>query len=390
MDTTLLKELSPLNLLSPPAAQTDSSIAFVWDKPSAAKEVAGYRIYLNGKQHGIATCTDYTAEELESGQVYEAYVCAFTSSGAVSRPSAAIRVSTKPEAERFDITRFGSAADGETVNTAAIQAAIDACTPGGKVVVPAGIFVTGALFLKSNMTLFLEKGAVLMGSGEPSHYPVMRYRWEGREQPCYASLINTRDCPEGRLSHITIEGEGTINANGVELFKKEMADKLGFRGRAVCLRNVDYVYLKGITVRQSPAWCVHPIYCNHVTINKIEIHTKYDEFGKRYENIFNGDGLDPDSCQDMYIFHSVFVSQDDCIAIKSGRDEEGRAVGIPSRNFRITNCTFKSGFGVAMGSEMAGGVRDVVVRDCTFEDAFSIASVKAPRGRGAIIDHIRY
>lgn len=390
MEATPMQGLTPLNLLSPPAAQTDSSISFVWDKPFAAAEVACYRVYLDGKLHGIVTCTDYTAEELESSRVYEAYVCAVYASGTVSRPSAAIRVSTKPEAERFDITRFGAVADGITVNTAAIQAAIDVCSAGGRVVVPAGVFVTGALFLKSNMTLYLEKGSILLGSGEPSDYPVMWYRWEGREQLCYASLINTRDCPEGRLSYITIEGEGIINANGVELFKKEMAEKLGFRGRAICLRNVDYLYLKDITVRQSPAWCVHPIYCNHISVNNIKIHTKYDEFGNRYENIFNGDGLDPDSCQDVYIFHSTIASQDDNIAIKSGRDEEGRAVGIPSENFRITNCTFKGGFGIAMGSEMAGGVRNVVIKECRFEESFSIATVKAPRGRGAVIDNIRY
>lgn len=390
MDTTNVKDFLPLNLLSPPASQTDSSVALVWDKPSGSMEVACYRVYVNEKIHGICTGTDYTASELESAREYEVYVCAVSTGGAVSQPSRTVRVSTKARAEIFDITGFGAVADGQTLNTQAIQAAIDACTAGGKVVVPKGIFVTGALFLKSNMTLYLEKGGVLLGSGSPADYPVMRYRWEGREQWCYASLINTKDCPGGRLEHIAIEGEGKIDANGVELFKKEIAENKGFRGRAICLRNVDYVYLKDITVRQSPAWCVHPIYCSHISVNNVKIHTKYDELGNRYANIINGDGLDPDSCQDVYIFHSMIASQDDCIAIKSGRDEEGRAVGIPSQNIRITNCTFKSGFGIAMGSEMAGGLRNVLIKDCTFEDVFSIATVKAPRGRGAVIDQIRY
>ena len=390
METTSVNELAPSHLLSPPASQTETTIALVWDKPEYAADVACYRVYVNGAIHGICTATDYTLTGLKSSQEYEVYICTVSKTGAVSPISNSIIASTKPASERFDITAFGAVADSKTLNTEAIQTAIDVCTPGGTVYVPAGVFITGAIFLKSNMTLYVEKGGVLLGSDQPADYPVMTYRWEGREQLCYASLVNTKDCTEGRLERITIAGEGTINANGVALFKGEMAEKKGYRGRAVCLRNVDYVYLKDITVRQSPAWCVHLIYCNHISANHISIYTKNDEYGKRYENIFNGDGLNPDSSSDIYIFNSMIASQDDCIAIKSGRDEEGRSVGISSRDIRISNCQFKSGFGVAIGSEMAGGVSDVRVTDCMFEDVYSIGTVKAPRGRGAIVENISY
>ena len=104
----------------------------------------------------------------------------------------------------------------------------------------------------------------------------------------------------------------------------------------------------------------------------------------------NGDGIDPDSCRDVFIFNSHIASEDDCIALKSGRDAEGRAVGIPTENVRISHCLFTSGFGVAMGSEMAGGLRNVLVEDCVFQDAFSLASVKAPRGRGSFIENVTY
>ncbi|AIQ51483.1 glycosyl hydrolase family 28 protein [Paenibacillus sp. FSL R7-0331] len=387
-DTNLL---TPLNLVSPPSARTSGSIAVVWDKPEVPGGAACYRVYVNDAVHGICAAADYTLTGLAPAQEYKVHVCAVTAAGVVSPPSNLIMASTKPEGELFDITGFGAAEGGEVLNTAAIQAAVDACTPGGTVYVPAGTFLSGAIFLKSNMTLFIEKGGVLLGSAQPADYPLMAYRWEGREQLCYASLVNTQDSSGGgRLEHITITGGGTINANGSALFKAEMAEKKGFRGRAVCLRSTDYVYLKDITVRQSPAWCVHLIYCNQVTLNNVSIYTKYDEYGRSYEHIFNGDGLDPDSSSNIHIFNSLIASQDDCIAIKSGRDEEGRRVGIPSENIRISNCRFKSGFGVAVGSEMSGGVRNVKVSGCTFEDVYSIGTVKAPRGRGSVIENILY
>ena len=114
---------------------------------------------------------------------------------------------------------------------------------------------------------------------------------------------------------------------------------MGNSGKAVLVR-VDGLYLNGITVCQSPAWCVHTVYCNNVTMNQITVRTKYDAQGRPYEGIYNGDGIDPDSCRDVWIIHSVIASQDDCIAIKSGRDAEGRRVGIPSENIRISNCRF--------------------------------------------------
>ena len=287
----------------------------------------------------------------------------------------------------IQITEYGAVADGSTINTAAIQAAIDACPEGGIVQVPAGVFCTGAIFLKSNMTLHLEKGAKLLGSPETTDYPLMKYRWEGKETLCYASLINTR---EGGKENISLTGEGVIDANGMQLFLKELKEQKGARGRAVCLRNVTGVVISGITIRQSPAWCLHLVYCNNVVIDGIEVHTKYDENGAVYQNIFNGDGIDIDSCSKVEVKNCLIASQDDCIAIKSGRDEEGRLVGIPTEEVRIHDCTFRYGFGVAIGSEMSGGIKDILVENCRFEDTYSFASVKAPRGRGNRIEGVSY
>ncbi len=289
---------------------------------------------------------------------------------------------------RLNIVDFGAAGDGSALCTKAIQRAIDLCEKGGTVYVPAGVFRTGALYLKSDMTLYLEKGAKLLGSDNAEDFPIMGYPFEGLDQLCYASLLNTDGAPHRNIS---IDGNGgVIDANGAALFAQEMKEKKGKRGRAVCLRNTKGVTIRNVVIRQSPSWCLHLLYCRDVRIDHIEVHTKYDENGNRYQGIYNGDGIDIDSCRDVVVTDSLIASQDDCIAVKSGRNEEGRRVGIPSENITIENCTFLSGFGVAMGSEMSGGVRNVYVRNCSFENVFSIASIKAIRGRGSYIRNIHY
>lgn len=379
---------SPLGLFTPPAAQTSDSIAILWSKPPD-HPVETYEVYLEGRLTATTRHTDYTFHGLGAGKTHAIAVRARLADGGMLE-SPVLHIATRPHPGRVDILHFGAIGDGRCLNTHAIQKAIDACAPGGVVGVPPGVFLTGALFLKSEMTLHLDKGAVLLGSPDARDYPVITYRHEGIEKPCYASLIGTREAAGARWHDIAITGEGTIDGNGVALRKSQLAGKAGSFGRVICVRDTDGVYVQGVTVRQSPFWCVHPIYCNGLTVNGLSIHTKYDEAGTPYPGMVNGDGLDPDSCQNVFIFACHIASQDDGIALKSGRDAQGRAVGIATRNVRISHCRFTSGFGVAVGSEMAGGLRDVLVEDCTFEDTFSIASVKAPRPRGNAIENITY
>lgn len=286
----------------------------------------------------------------------------------------------------YDIRDYGAEPNTQKVCTQSIQRAIDACGRGDTVLIPEGTFVTGALFLKSNMTLCVEKGARLVGSGDVNDFPVMGYPYEGFDQLCYASLINTDSAPH---ENIAITGEGVIDAGGKQLFEAEMSDPKIKRGRAVCIRSTDHLTIRGIEIRQSPAWCLHLIYCVDVLLDNIKVHSKYDEDGNKY-GMFNCDGIDIDSCRKVKVIDSMISSQDDCVAIKSGRDVLGRRAGIPSEDVLIENCTFKSGFGVAIGSEMSGGVKNVYVKNCTFEDVHSIASVKAIRGRGSYIRNIHY
>lgn len=372
------------------AIATEDSIALNWNR-LREQDVVTYIILVNHNIYGFSYHGDYIMEGLSPCTSYEIEVRALLKGNVEVDMRLCRNIQTKRKAKVHNILEYGAVNDGDSVSTAGIQKAIDACHEGDVVLIPTGSYLSGALFLQSNMTLRFEEGACLKGSPELADYPLMTYRFEGLETLCYASLINTKETEASkRHSNITIEGKGCIDANGSILRGLQLSDRQGKPGRAICLRKVDGVYLKDITVRQSPAWCVHLIYCNEVTVNGISVHTRRDEFGKRYPGIANGDGLNPDSCKKVRIFNSKIASQDDCIAIKSGRDEEGRAIGIATEDVHISNCDFTSGFGVAIGSEMAAGVKNVLVEDCRYDGAYSVAAIKAPRGRGGSIQNIVY
>lgn len=373
-------------LMTAPASITDTSVALLWDREEGEKI---YRIYQDGILIAQTEKTDFTVEGLlaEKGYCFKVESC--NEKQHLLSESQQICVKTQPEGPVYDITKYGAVGDGRTSNTKVIQGCIDACPAGGTVYVPEGIFVTGALFLKSNMRLYLERGSKLLGSLDLDEYPMIRGRYEEKTAHYFASLI-TVGSMEADTENVTICGQGTIDANGNQLMRLELDSGRGDRGRAVHAFRTRNLYLKDVIMRQSPAWCFHFIYCENVSLNHIQVHTKYDENGKRYEDIYNGDGIDPDASRNVCIFNSLVDSQDDCIAIKSGKNEPGRRTGIPTENVRITNCLFRSGFGIAVGSEVSGGIRNVWVEDCIFENTFSIATVKPPRGRGNVVEDIVY
>ena len=284
------------------------------------------------------------------------------------------------------ITDFGACDDGH-VHTREIQKAIDLCPAGGAVIVPAGTYLTGALELKSDMTLRIDKNARLLGSPDTADYPIRQDHHEGREQLCYSSLISTGPAPH---RNITIEGKGCIDANGIALFPREMEEGRAKRGKALSIRNTEGLTIRGITVRNAAFWCVHILYCHNILVDGVSVHTACDSEGRKNTLLYNGDGIDLECCQDALVENCLIESQDDCLAVKSGRDADGRRVGIPSARIRVRNCRFRHGFGVAVGSEMSGGIRDVEVSGCEFSDSFSIASVKCRRGRGNAIRDISF
>lgn len=353
-------------------------------------------------------------------------LCAAEAFAPVSLPSP-----REPEipANEVTITAFGAVGDGRTSNTQAIAAAIEAVAAkgGGKVIVPAGLWLTGPIVFKSRIELHLEQGALLQFSGRREDYPVIRTHWEGNEAwRCQSPLSATN------LEHIAITGSGVIDGAG-EVWRPVKKDKLtvsqweglvksggvtdaaqriwypsaaALRGnsdrktlassdpkevetlrdflRPVLLSFVGcrYVKLEGVTFQNSPAWCLHPLLCEDLVIRRVQVRNPW------YAQ--NGDGLDIESCRNVLLEDSTFDVGDDAICLKSGRDAEGRKRGKPTERVLVRRCTVFHGHGgFVVGSEMSGGVRDVTVENCVFVGTDVGLRFKSTRGRGGVVERIR-
>lgn len=367
---------------------TDTTIALIWRKREFEEAVV-YQIYCEGSLKGTIKSTNYTLQGLEPNTCYEISVEAVSLDGRLLDVIGKVNVQTRMLTETISVLDYGAKGDGKTLNTIQIQSAIDDCPEGGKVVIPEGIYVSGALHLKSHMTLEIQADAILLGSDELIDYPVKKYRYEGLETECYTSLLNAGLLtPKQQIEDLIIEGEGVIDANGSILRQKERDERAGQTGRAICIRNAKNVYIKDLTIKQSPSWCVHFIYSEYVCVNHVKIYTKSDETGHPYVGIANGDGIDVDSCRHVDIIHSMISTQDANVSVKSGRNAEGREIGRISEHVRVTDCLLKSGLGICIGSEISAGIRDVVIRDCVFQNTYSMLSIKAPRPRGGFVEDV--
>jgi polygalacturonase len=279
-----------------------------------------------------------------------------------------------------NVRNFGAVGDGQTLDTQAIQSAIDACAArgGGTVFVPAGVYITGALALRSHITLYLDAGATLLGSEDPADYPVIASRWEGREQPTHAPLIGGRG-----LSTIALVGRGTIDGRGAGWWQRQRAGTLDHpRPRLIAFADCSNVLIEGITATNSPSWTINPVRCDNLNIQHVTIVNPADSP--------NTDGINPDSCSNVHIAGCHISVGDDCITIKSGIETEDRAKFAPCQNITITNCTMANGHGgVVIGSEMSGGVRNVVISNCVFIGTDRGIRLKSRRGRGGVVEDIR-
>ena len=310
----------------------------------------------------------------------------------------------------FLITDFGAVAGGES--SAAIRNAIEACNAagGGRVVVPSGEWVTGAVHLKSNVNLYLAKGAVLRFSTNPAAYlPVVQTRWEGIECMNYSPFIYAWE-----QENIAVTGEGTLDgaadwpnwwgwtkkgADKKSLAQVDVAklNELSSQGVPVTQRvfgagfhlrpsffqpyRCRNVMIEGVTILRSPMWEVTPVLCTNVIVRNLKISSHGP----------NNDGCDPDSCRDVLIEGCVFDTGDDCIAIKSGRNDDGRRVGVPAENHIIRNCEMKDGHGgVVIGSEIAGGCRNVFVENCKMDSPNLDRGLrfKSNARRGGVVENI--
>lgn len=280
----------------------------------------------------------------------------------------------------FNIDDFGAIRNGLELSTLSIAAAIDAAieSGGGTVFVPAGRYRTGAILLKSNIELRLAPGAVLSFSDNPADYPVVTSRWEGIKTLVYASCIFGAD-----LENVSVTGQGIIEGNGSAWWErqKNRPEELQHpRPKLISFDNCSRVTLKDITLLNSPGWTVHPVLCNDVTIDNLTIINPADSP--------NTDGINPESCSNVRISNCHIDVGDDCIAIKSGTEETPQR--IPCDNIAISNCTMVHGHGgIVIGSEMSGGVRNVVVTNCVFRGTDRGIRLKSRRGRGGTVEDIR-
>ena len=327
------------------------------------------------------------------------------------------------------LTDFGAVGDGVTLCTEAFSRAFEALEKqgGGRLVVPDGIWFTGPIGLKSHTELHLSNNAVIVFSADQDLYPIIQTNFEGLDMKRCLSPIHAEGATD-----IAITGKGTIDGNGTpwrELKKRKVGDdiwnptvkaggvlsddgktwypdegykkarltagslnkqadsldlqeiKTFLRPVLVSLRNCERVLLEDATFQNSPAWNIHPLWCKHVTVKNIQVRNPH------YST--NGDGIDIEACENVHVSGSSFDVGDDAICIKSGKDEDGRRYGIPCQNLVIEDCTVYHGHGgFVIGSEMSGGARNILVRNCRFMGTDVGLRFKSTRGRGGVVKDI--
>lgn len=322
-------------------------------------------------------------------------------------------------AEVINLKTFGGMGDGKTSNTVTIKRAIDklASEGGGTLFFPSGIYLTGPVVLKSNITLDLEAGAVIKFSDDFSEYtPFVEMRYEGVVMKSFCPMIYAYE-----QENITIKGEGTIDGNGKkwwygtftiegahkdENFKKELSGyqdmwtkenpgfaieeqsdwkrtsgKRFFRPPLMQPYKCKNFKIEGVTIINSPFWTINPEFCENVTVKGVTINNP---------DAPNTDGINPSSCKNVLISDCNITVGDDCITLKSGRDLQGREYATPCENITITNCVMQAGHGgVVIGSEMSGDVRKVTISNCVFDGTDRGIRLKSTRGRGGIVEEIR-
>ncbi|MEO5909952.1 MAG: glycoside hydrolase family 28 protein [Pelobium sp.] len=280
------------------------------------------------------------------------------------------------------ITDFGAIADGRTINTQFIQKAIDQCalSGGGYVIIPKGIFISGSIFLKDKVNLRIEEEGILKGSINPDDYPQIDTRWEGEEKKWTACLVNAIG-----LKGTKFIGPGRVDGSGEEWTKRGKEQRLKYgKPRLIGFQNCKNITISGLSLYNQACWGLFILYSSGVEISKLNITAAHD--------IPSSDGIDIDSSNEVHISDCFIDVNDDCISIKSGKDEDGLRVNRPSEEILIEKCTFAYGHGgVAMGSETSGGIRNVTVKDCIVEaDNWAPIRFKSQPSRGGVVENITY
>ena len=326
----------------------------------------------------------------------------------------------------FPITKFGAKTTNPAIqNQKAIQKAIDTCSKkgGGKVIIPAGEkFLTGAITLKDGVNFVVEEGATLEFVFQPELYPIVETSWEGLEcfnlSPCiYAfkakdiaitgkgtidgggsndtwwpwngnprfgwkeGMISQRIESRPRLLKNGEDGIPMYNEKGERTPERVFGPQDGLRPQLVSFNKCEGILLEDVTLLRSPFWVIHPLHSTDITVRRV----------KMINDGPNGDGCDPECCDRVLIEDCYFNTGDDCIAIKSGRNRDGRERNMPSKNIIIRNCEMKNGHGgVVIGSEISGGCQNVFAHDCVMDspELERVLRIKTNSCRGGIIENI--
>lgn len=364
---------------------------------SGTNRQAGYNVKkMQKNQHD--PCSVSHADRMRSGKVLLALLCvlAFTT----------MSFSLSGQ-HYYNVMDYGAVNDGSRKSSEAIKKAIEAAAAqgGGTVFFPAGEYLTGPVYLESNITILIDAGALIKFSDNFDDYlPMVPSRWEGTDVINFSPLFYAYE-----EENIAIRGRGTIDGQGKawwdfhhnayghtskwqELFAENnrdvvMPDQPGMIERGflrppfiqpLFCKNV---LIEGITIINSPFWTINPEYCENVTVTGVTINNPDSP---------NTDGINPSSCSNVHISDCHITVGDDCITIKSGRDRNGRERAVPAENYTITNCTMLSGHGgVVIGSEMSGGVKKITISNCIFDGTDRGIRIKSMRGRGGTVEEIR-
>lgn len=348
-----------------------------------------YRIYVNGV---CVQKSDTVITSLFDLKPQTAYVVSIE--GTDSGKTAEVLFTTDYEFVTLDVRDFGAKGDGRSDDTRFIQAAILACPKDGRVLIPRGTYRITSIFLKSDLRLEIAEGAELLAETDRALYPKLpamlesydgqeEYNlgtWEGNPLPMFAGIITGI-----AVENVLLYGKGTINGNASkENWWNNPKVMVGaFRPRLFFLHHCKNVVLQGLKFCNSPSWTLHPYFSEDLQFYGLNVENPKDSP--------NTDGLDPESCKNVVIAGVRFSLGDDCIAVKSGKIYMGRKHKVPSENIHIRQCLMENGHGaVTVGSEMAGGVKNLVVEECLFSHTDRGLRIKTRRGRGrdAVLDRI--
>lgn len=353
------------------------------------KEV--YKVLLNGEYVKNAETVITSLYDLKPETEYEVTVLAKDESVLGN-----MKFTTEYEFVTLNVKEFGAKGDGVQDDTKYIQAAILSCPKDSRVLIPKGTYKITSLFLKSNIRLEIAKGAELSAVTDRFAFPkfpalIESYdetdeynlgTWEGNPLPMFAGIITGVE-----VENVLIYGEGIINGNGSrENWWNNPKVMVGaFRPRMFFINHCNHVTLQGVKFCNSPSWTLHPYFSDDLKFYNVIIENPSDSP--------NTDGLDPESCKDIEIAGVRFSLGDDCIAVKSGKIYMGKKHKTPSENILIRQCLMENGHGaVTIGSEMAGGVKNLTVEECLFRHTDRGLRIKTRRGRGedAVLDKITF